>query len=221
MSLKRNGELCKHAVPGFVGKLTPSELDTYNAAFAVIKGEFDSLERIKNDIKELTANPGRFTKSDAQITIRDVVDTSEGERHATQWDVRSRLLKLNQSQIFLCERSLGGQAKEFAAIELFNNDSSYARANGNMQVLVTGNNPALVIQDYAANAEHTLHFMASNMVASAQKVVWERVASQNPSRVIRAISERCSQAVGDAQNEIQAQILERKISQRQSIGQSV
>jgi len=90
-----------------------------------------------------------------------------------------------------------------------------------MQVLVTGNNPALVIQDYAANAEHTLHFMASNMVASAQKVVWERVASQNPSRVIRAISDRCAQAVGDVQNEIQAQILERKISQRQSIGQSV
>jgi hypothetical protein len=221
MSLKRNGELCKYAVPDFVGKLTASEFDTYNAAFAVIKDEFNSLERIKNDVKELTANPMRFMRPDAQITISHVVDMSEGERNAVSWDVRSRLLKLNQSQIFLCERSLGGRAKEFAAIELFKDDSAYAQANGNTRVLLTGNDAELVIQDYAANAEHTLHFMASNMVASAQKVVWERIASQSPSRVIRAISDRCAQAVGDAQNEIQAQILERKISQRQSIGQSV
>src|ERR1700744_1333204 len=222
MPLKRNGELCKHAVPGFVGKLTPSELDTYNAAFAVIKDEFDSLERIKNDVKELTMNPNRFTTSDAQVSNQSIADMSEGECNAVPWDVRSRLLKLNQSQVFLCERELGtSEGKEFAVIELFKDDSSYAQANGNTRVLVTGNNPVLVVQDYAANAEHTLHFMASNMVASAQKVVWERVASQNPSRVIRAISDRCAQAVGDAQNEIQAQILERKMSQRQSIGQHV
>jgi hypothetical protein len=222
MPLKRNGELCKHAVPGFVGKLTPSELDTYNAAFAVIKDEFDSLERIKNDVKELTTNPRRFTIPDAKVSKQCIADMSEGECNAVLWDVRSQLLKLNQSQVFLCERELGtSEKKEYAVIELFKDDSAYAQANGNARVLATGHNAALVVQDYAANAEHTLHFMASNMVASAQKVVWERVASQNPSRVIRAISDRCAQAVGDAQNEIQAQILERKISQRQSIGQSV
>ncbi|HEY5298603.1 MAG TPA: hypothetical protein VIK59_11845 [Verrucomicrobiae bacterium] len=103
--------VCKHAVPGFVGKLTPSELDTYNAAFAVIKDEFASLERIKNDIKELTVNPIRFMRPDAQITIRDIADTSEGERHAAQWDVRSRLLKLNQSQIFLWRKVAGRTGK--------------------------------------------------------------------------------------------------------------
>jgi hypothetical protein len=220
--LKRNGELCKHAVPGFVGKLTPAEFDAYNAAFEVIKDEFNSLEQIKNGVKELSANPARFTTADAQISNQRIADTLEGERNGVPWSVRSRLLKLNHSQIFLCERSVGaGERKEFAVIEHFKNGSSYAQANGNTQVLVTGNDAALVVQDYAANADHTLHFMASNMVASAQKVVWERVASQNPSRVIRAISDRCAQAVGDAQNEIQAQILERRISQRQSMGQSV
>ena len=218
--LKRNGELCKHAVPGFVGKLTPAEFDAYNAAFDVIKDEFNSLEQIKNNVKELTANPGRFTTPDAQISIRHMADISEGDRNAVLWDVRSRLLKLNHSQIFLCERSAGANGrKEFAVIEQFKNGSPYAKANGNMQVLLTGNDPATVVQDYAANADHTLHFMASNMVASAQKVVWERVASQNPSRVIQAISDRCAQAVGNAQDEIQAQILGQKISQRQSIGQ--
>ena len=88
-------------------------------------------------------------------------------------------------------------------------------------MILTSNDAALAVEDYAENAQHTLRFMASNIVGTAQKIVWERVASQNPSRVIRAISDRCAQAVGDAQDEIQAQILERKLSHRQSIGQSV
>jgi hypothetical protein len=217
--LKRNGELCKYNVPDFIGRLTPAEFDAYNEAFGVILEEFDALERIKNDIKELTKNPQRFIKPDKQISAQ-IHDTSEGMGNAVFWDVRSQLLKLNHSQIFLCERLAGG-LKEFAAVELFQNDSPYARANGNVAVLAIGDDPAKVIEDYTANAEHTLRFMASNMVATAQKVVWERVANQNPSRVIRAISERCAKAVGDAQNEIQMQILERKISQRQSIGQGV
>jgi hypothetical protein len=69
------------------------------------------------------------------------------------------------------------------------------------------------------HAEHTLRFMASNMVARAQTIVWERFANQSPSRVIRAISERCSKAVGEAQNEIQEKILERQILKEQAVGQ--
>jgi hypothetical protein len=221
MPLKRNGELCKHAVPDFMGKLTPSEFDTYNAAFAVIKDEFDSLEEIKNAVKELTINPGHFTSPDKQISLV-VNELKEGDENAVHWHARSELLKLNSSHVFLCERFVGASGKkEFAVIELFKNDSPYAQANGNIRMLVTGNDPALVVQDYAATANHTLHFMASNMVASAQKVVWERIASQNPSRIIRAISDRCARAVGDAQDEIQAQILDHRISRRQSVGQSV
>ncbi len=221
MPLKRNGELCKHAVPGFVGKLTPSELDTYNAAFEIVKDEFAALERIKNDVKELTMNPGVFTNPDSQF-VHEPVETRHAEIGglAFRWDVRSRLLKLNHSEVLLCERPTN-EGKQFAVIEHFKNDSPYACANGNTAVILTSNDAAVAIEDYAANAQHTLRFMASNIVGMAQKVVWERIASQNPARVIRAISDRCAQAVGDAQDEIQSQILGRKISQRQSIGQSV
>lgn len=217
--LKRNGELCKYEVPDFIGRLTSAEFDAYNEAFGAIKDEFTALERIKDGVKELTANPGVFTIPDAQVS-NETVTAPDARIGDVRWNVRSRLLKLNHGEILLCERPTSN-GKEFAAIERFENDCAYARANGNAQVLLTGNDAAIVVQDYAANAEHTLHFMASNMVAMAQTIVWQRYANQNPSRVIRAISERCARAVGDAQNEIQAQILERKMSQRQSIGQGV
>ena len=214
--LKRDGQPCQYNVPGFVGKLTRAEFDAYNEAFDVIKDEFAKLERIKNDLKEITANPAVCIIPDGQVS-GESFQANDGGSGIAVWSVRSRLLKLEHSQVLLCERPTG-EGKEFAVIERFQNDSPYARTNGNTAVVLTGNDPALVVQDYAANAQHTLRFMASNMVGAAQKVVWERFASQNPGRVIRAISERCALAVGDAQNEIQMQILERRMARQQSMG---
>lgn len=219
--LKREGQVCKYNVPGFVGRLTRAEFDAYNEAFDVIKDEFASLEQIKNGLKELTANPGIYQIPDSNFSGQTIEIPVDGRQDLqVRWSVCSRLLKLNHSEILLCER-MAGEAKEFAAIERCQTDSPFARANGNGMVLLTGNDLMLVVQDYAANAQHTLRFMASNMVGMAQTVVWERFASQNPSRVIRAISDRCALAAGEAQNEIQMQILERRMAQRQSVGQAV
>jgi hypothetical protein len=107
---------------------------------------------------------------------------------------------LNFCDVLLCDRWTNGQ-KEFGVIQRFQNGSPYARANGNAEVLLTGNDAALLVQDYASNAEHTLKFMASNMVATAHKVVWERYANYNPGHVVQAISERCAQAASNAQSE--------------------
>ena len=150
------------------------------------------------------------------------MDTPHGEGDGVNfhWNVVSCLLKLTHSEVLLCERTSDDGA-QFAAIERYQNASRYAQVYGNAAVLLASNDPLLTVQDYAACAEHTLRFMASNMVATAQKVVWERVASQNPSRIIQAISDRCAQAVGQAQDEIQAQILERKMARGQSVGQGV
>lgn len=221
--LKRDGQPCKYNVPGFVGRLTRAEFDAYNEAFDVIKDEFATLEQIKNDLKGLTTDPGIFQIPDSHFGGQSVETQADGRNDLKiHWNVCSRLVKLNHSDILLCERAAGNE-KEFAVIERYGNDSPYARVNGNATVLLTGNDPALVVQDYAANAQHTLRFMASNMVGMAQTVIWERFASQNPSRVIRAISDRCALATGEAQNEIQMQILERRMAQRRAagIGQAV
>ena len=140
------------------------------------------------------------------------------------WDVRSCLLKLTHSEILLCER-MTPEGKQYGIIERYDKESPYAHANGNARVLLVNDDPLAAVQDCAVNAEHTLRFMASNMVARAQTVVWQRYANQNPARVVRAISDRCAKAVGEAHNEIQEQILgqrmSRRMMQRQSMGQSV
>ncbi len=214
--LKRNGERCQHTVPGFSGKLTRAEMDAYNEAFELIQEEFDALQKIKESLKELIGNPVVFTIPDGRLQGEEI-ETPHLQEGMLRWQVRSRLLKLNHSEVLLCER-LTREGKEFAVIDRFISDSPYGRTNGPAQLLLTGNDPVLLIQDYAANAEHTLRFMASNMVAMAQKVVWQRYASQRPDRVVRAISERCAAVVTQARNELQVHAFEQSQQRRQTIG---
>lgn len=220
--LKRDGESCKYEVPDFEGKLTRSEFDSYNEAFETIKDELAALKQIKKDLGELNVNPGVFTIPDSQFAGQSL-ETQHPERNDLKllWSVRSRLLKLTCTDVYLCERKTS-EGNQFAVIERYGSESQYAKANGSTNVLLLSNDAQQAVQDYVSRADHTLHFMASNMVATAQKVVWQRVASQSPGRIIQAISERCSKAIGNAQDEIQAQILERKLAnrQKQSIGQS-
>ena len=213
--LKRDGQLCKYTVPDFIGRLTPAEFDAYNEAFGAIEDEFTALKQIKDSLKEIGANPGMFTIPDGRSEESVVVpNVNSGE---TRLKVRSCLLKLNQSDVLLCER-MTDEGKQFSVVERYKNDSAYAQANGNTRVLLVNDDPLKAVEDYVGHAEHTLRFMASNMVARAQTIVWERFANQSPSRVIRAISERCSKAVGEAQNEIQERILERRLLKEESIG---
>jgi len=117
------------------------------------------------------------------------------------WQVHSTLLNLGQSDILLCERQ-----NEFAVIERFRDGSPYAKANGIAEILLEGDNPREVAAAFHANARHTLEFMASNQVATAQRVIWGHFQEHNPARLVEAISERCRLAVSD----------EETISQRQS-----
>jgi hypothetical protein len=226
MPIKRNGELGKHTVPDFIGRLTSAEYDSYKEAFAAIQDEFSSLEQIKNQIKDLTADSGIYVIPDSRFLNQSVTTRhSESGDLTLRWDVRSRLLKLTQSDVLLCERTTAQGKKQFAVIDRYQDESPFTQANGNAHIMLVSDDALQAIHDYIARAEHTLRFMASNMVAQAQTIVWERFANQNPARVIRAISERCAKAVGEAHNEIQAQILEqrmtRRMSNRQAMGQSV
>ena len=120
-----------------------------------------------------------------------------------RWQIRSALLKLNNSEILLCDRTVGGQ-REFSVIQRFHAASPYAQANGNAEVLLAGRDPVFLVQAYAEGAQHTLGAMANNLVAKAHRTVWERFANTSPVRVIRAISEKCAQAASlnhDAEQE--------------------
>ena len=54
------------------------------------------------------------------------------------------------------------------------------------------------MSEYVGCAQHTLRFIASNLVARAQRVAFERFPEYNPGNVVQAISERCLHAVGES-----------------------
>jgi hypothetical protein len=176
--LKRaNGEPMNYSVPGFAFRFTESEMKGYRAAFGLIAKEYESLNRLKNQLK----NPAA------------VAPSSEKEISALQpgvWQVHSTLLNLGQSNILLCRKQ-----NEFAVIERFRADVPYAQANGRTEILLQRSNPHELASDFYANASHTLEFMASNHVATAQNVIWKQFSDCYPARVVEAISERCRLAV--------------------------
>lgn len=176
--LMRDGEHQEYSVPGvdFL-RFTETEMKGYRAAFSAIALEFESLGALKKQLKTPVA----------------VVQSPEKEVCTSQlgvWQVRSTLLNLGQSDILLCQKQ-----GEIAVMERFRNESPYAKANGNMEILLQGNDSRELAAAYNANASHTLEFMASNQVATAQKVIWEQFPDHRPGRLVEAISERCRLAV--------------------------
>jgi hypothetical protein len=175
--LKRNGQsLSSYEVPNYVGSFTANEIESYRAAFGAIAGEFESLTDLKSQLNKSGSTPSEKEIETPQIG---------------RWLVRSRLLNLGQSEILLCQRA----DNDFAIVERLREDSSYARANGGAEILMEGSRNRQLTEEFKANAQLTLEFMASNLTAKAQKIVWEQFPDHRPGHIVAAISERCRQAV--------------------------
>jgi hypothetical protein len=193
VGLKRAGEAMEYSVPGGgLQRFGESEMKAYRAAFNAIAPEFESLGRIKKQLE----NPAIVTPSPE----KEIVTSQLGV-----WQVRSTLLNLNQSDILLCQKQ-----DTFAVIERFRDNAPYAKANGIAEILLERDDPRQLLTAFNENAKHTLEFMASNQVATAQRVIWGQFQKHRPERLVEAISERCRMAVSG----------EEEITQRQSVEQS-
>lgn len=181
----RKGQPAEHTVPGFAGRLTRSELDAYNAAFKTIRHDFSELEKLQERVNHLAKIPWEHRAALRHFTS---LQTADGAR----WDAYGVLLKSSETQVLLCRKTEG---TEWAAIQRLPVNAPYAQAHGATEVLLTGNDARTVTNEYAAQAQHTLRFMASDLVAKTQKIVWDQYSHANPDRVIRALSERCAHAV--------------------------
>ena len=191
--MMRDGEHQEYAVPGKITRhLTETEVKGYRAAFSAIADEFESLSGLKKQL-EKSATVGTSPEKEIGISQLGV------------WQVRSTLLNIGQSNILLCQ-----QQNEFAVIERFRDDTPYAKANGNAEITLEGNDTRQLAAAFHANAKHTLEFMASNQVATAQKVIWEQFPDHRPAILVAAISERCRLAVTN----------EETISQTRKLNQS-
>jgi len=195
--LTRNGQPAEHTVPGFAGLLTRSELDAYDAAFRTIRRDFAELEKLQDGVDHLEKIPWEH-----RAVLRHFTSFLSG--NGTRWDAYGVLLKSSASEVLLCRKTDG---TEWAAIQRLPENAPYAKAHGATDVLLTGNDARTVTNEYAAQAQHTLRFMASDLVAKAQKIVWDQYPHANPDLVMRALSERCAHAVKNTEAVREAQSL--------------
>jgi hypothetical protein len=170
--LKRNGESSEYSVPNHSGHFGAHEIESYRAAFSTIAEQLDSIISLKEHLDKLNdwhPEPGVVY---------------------SRWQICSERFNLGQSEILLCR--LGN---EFGVIERFHDGSAYAQKNGGQEILSRGESAQQLCADFKANAYHTLKYMASNLTAKAQKVVWDQFSYCHPAEVMAAISDRCLQAV--------------------------
>ena len=197
--LKREGEYQEYSVPGGdYRRFTESEMQGYRTAFSAIAPEFESLGQIKKQL-------------DKPDTVKPSPDKEVCTSQLGVWQVRSTLLNLGQSDILLCQRG-----NDYAVMERFREHTPYAKANGNAEILLDGSDPRKLMSEFEANAKHTLEFMASNQVATAQKIVWNQYQEHRPERLMAAISERCRSAVSDEETISRSQTIDDSHSNRQS-----
>lgn len=206
--LKRNGELMRHEAPGYPARFTDSEMASYNAAFASIEKDFRQIEGVKKQLDKL----GKVQWEKPIPEAFDTVTTPDGSR----WRAHASLLTLPKSDVLLCRKPEGG---DWAIVQRLKTDGRYADTHGKAAVLLAGNDPRELVNEHIGQAEHTLRFMARNLTAKAQEVVWGQYPDNDPSRVMRAISQRCALAVDNPDALHQRQTIER--GPRQSRGMSI
>ena len=203
--LKRRDGQEMHAVPGVLFQLTDRELESFNAALESIKGDFLEVEPIREELNRLEKVHWDRPPREAFATVT----TPEGE-----WKAYAQLLKPWRSEVLLCQKQNGD---EWAVIQRFQPKSAYARAHGETEILLKGNDRCALVDEYMAQVQHTLRFMARNLVAKAQKVAWDNYPDHNPVKVVRAISQRCAMAVENSESLKQALMAQQSLRQSRGI----
>jgi hypothetical protein len=195
--LRRNGETASFRVQDSAGSFTAREINSYRLAFSSIAAELGSIKELKEQLGQIGELPSRE-------------DTRLSHGESGDWAIRAELLKVDGGDVMLCERD-----DKFVVIERFPENSRYAQANGNAEILLQGNDPNKLLDEFKANAQLTLEFMASNLTAKAQRIVWEQFPDERPGHIVAAISERCRQAVST--QETVAENLAQQISRKQAV----
>lgn len=166
--------------------LTDSQMAAYDVVFKAIEAELLEMKQVREQLDRLE----QINLNKPVPKAFDSIATTAGE-----WQVRANLLKFFRSEILL-----GSQSEtEWAVIQRFQPKSLYAQAHGDTDIVLKGNDVREVMTEYMAQVRHTLRFMARNVAAKAQNLVWEQFPTDNPSLVVRALSERCSQVAENSQ----------------------
>ncbi len=183
--LKKNGQPWIPRGPrGSGNDLVGNEALAYRAASHSVERDLQPLENIKEQLNALEQVRWERPNPPVQETFK----APDG----TTWDVYAHLVKLPNSRIILCRPR---NSPDWSVIQEFEEGSPYARNHGRTEILVQGQNVREVVMDYVAEANHTLRFAERNLVAQAQKMVWQHFPENNPGKVVEALVEHCDKAV--------------------------
>ncbi|MDX1951453.1 MAG: hypothetical protein SFY81_04670 [Verrucomicrobiota bacterium] len=188
--LKRNGEVCQYRVPGYAGRLTKMEYNAYTEAMTSVEDQvkqlsegIQALSDLQNDLPNWRDLPVNGSTETAQVI------TVKGDQGAP-WQILRTISKTSRNEVLFCTRPKGND-QQFGIIEKFDPNSAYARIHGTSEVLMTSNDPKLLIQDHLENERAIFQLFRKDIEATVAESLAEKYPGQNLSRVIRAISGRC------------------------------
>ena len=191
--LKRNGEICQAEVPDYSGRLTATELRAYKAAVASVENQLHDLAeaaRALSDVEKQIPQWKGESKNDAAPMLEGIGEENSGN----QWHVLKTLVKTSRSELLFCSRALE-DGSEFAVFEKFDPNSAYAQAQGNPELLLTSNNPSLLLQDYVESERKMLQLVKQDLQNTVEEMLAEKFPAEDNSRVVKAIAARCGKCI--------------------------
>jgi hypothetical protein len=192
--LKRNGEVCQAEVPDYPGRLTATEKRAYSAAAANVEGH---LRELAEAARALSAVERQLPQWKAEFNDTSAAPILEGMDKPTagdQWHVVKSLVKTSRSELLFCSRALD-EGREFAVFEKFDPNSAYAQAQGNPELLLTGDNALGLLEVYLESERRMLQLVKQNIEAAVEESLTEKFPGEDHSRVVRAISARCDKCI--------------------------
>jgi hypothetical protein len=198
--LKRNGEDCEHSVPNYPGLLTTSEHVAYQAAIPLVAEQV----RLYNErVKVLADVESHSSEISKKVTEQKNSVATEA------WQPQHTLFKTGRGEMLFCSRGTGDKM-EYGVVEQFDPKSAYARAHGNSDEIMRGNNAYLVLQNFLENERAVLQLYRKDIKATVEEKMTELFPKVDANRVAKAVTARC-------EGHIQVQVQEQKEAPVQSI----
>jgi hypothetical protein len=192
--LKRNGEDCEHPVTNYPGLLTASEYKAYNVAVPLVAEEVRLFNERTNTLSEIEKQSTQIAEQVAAQSTHGLQSLTVNETPEGVWQIRQTLFKSPRSEMLLCSRDVG-EKKQFGVVEKFDPNSPYARARGDADLQMIGNNAFVLLQNYVESERGALQLFRKDIEATVEENLSEKFPGQNHSRVVRAISARCGNQV--------------------------
>ncbi|MDX1951071.1 MAG: hypothetical protein SFY81_02740 [Verrucomicrobiota bacterium] len=188
--LKRHGEPCQYRVPGFGGRLTETEYQAYTEAMDVVQDQVSQLLEGARTLGELETQAINWRELPVNGTSQLIQAIRiQGDRGAP-WQILKTLSKTATNEILFCSRPRG-TGQEYGIIEQFGPHSAYARAHGTAEVLMTSNDPKILIQDHLDNEKNILQLFRKDIQATVEETLAAKYPGENLSRVVKAVDDRC------------------------------